>query len=86
MTGHEMRAIREHLGLSIVQFGVLLGSAGSINTLVVRMREYERGKRLIPETVARLVVMFSLHGYPPQWLSDDPAQVPTRVQVYLTPQ
>lgn len=56
MTGDEMRAIREGLGLSQVQFGNALGyGSGNRNTVSITVDRYERGKRLIPKWVATTV-------------------------------
>lgn len=67
MTGAQLKQIREQLGLSVVDFGTALGYLGNTNSIWVRIREFERGKRLVPETVARLALMFKWYGVPERW-------------------
>lgn len=52
MTGPELKAIRRDLGDTVRQFALRLGYRGSDNTNSVLIREYERGKRPIPDRVA----------------------------------
>lgn len=67
MTGPELRAIREGLGLSLVGMGRALGYQGTRDTLNAQMHKYESEVRPIPPWIARLATMFSLHGVPRQW-------------------
>jgi transcriptional regulator with XRE-family HTH domain len=52
MTGAELKAIRQALGLTLSGFGKALGYQGSKNTLSVAIRRFEAGTREIPENVA----------------------------------
>jgi DNA-binding transcriptional regulator YiaG len=52
MTGAELKAIRQELGLTLSGFGLALGYHGSKNTLSVAIRRFEAGTRKIPENVA----------------------------------
>lgn len=55
MTGDQMRKIREEMGLSLAQFGSLLGYAGNWNTMDVLINRYETGQKPIPLHIGRLV-------------------------------
>lgn len=48
MTGEELRAIRDRLQVSQMEFARLLGKHP------ITISQYERGKWVIPETVAKL--------------------------------
>jgi transcriptional regulator with XRE-family HTH domain len=52
MTGAELKAIRQALGLTLSGFGLALGYQGNKNTLSVAIRRFEAGTREIPENVA----------------------------------
>jgi transcriptional regulator with XRE-family HTH domain len=61
MTGAELKAIRQALGLTLSGFGKALGYQGNKNTLSVAIRRFERGYRysrgkqipcVIPENIA----------------------------------
>lgn len=54
MTGPEMQAIREKLGLPRKDFGLLLGYGGDLQQVYKTVQRYEGGKRAIPPTIARL--------------------------------
>lgn len=54
MTGAELRAIRQALGLTLSGFGKALGYSGNKNTLSVQIRRFESGAREIPEWIAKL--------------------------------
>ncbi len=45
LTGSELKAIRQALGLTLSGFGRALGYAGNKNTLSVAVRRFERGYR-----------------------------------------
>lgn len=51
MTGAELRAFRKSLRFGVVSFAYWLGMRGNNNTVSVRIREMERGKRYIPDWV-----------------------------------
>ena len=68
MTGAELKAIRQSLGLSVISFGRALGYSGNDNTVNVQIRQFEGGTRPIPFWVARLSVMFDLYGVPDEFL------------------
>lgn len=68
MTGAELRAIRQQLGLSLVQMGRALGYAGNRNTLQVSVARYEDDTREIPPWIERLATMYHKHGIPSQFL------------------
>ena len=71
MTGDEFRATRRRLGLSVVQWGLLLGYQGNLNTISKTVRGYE-GRRAgdIPEHIGRLAWLLDrgLDMLPNQWL------------------
>ena len=67
MTGSELRAIREGLGLSLVGMGRALGYQGTRETLNAQMHKYESGARPIPPWIARLASMYQRHGVPEEW-------------------
>ena len=67
MTGIEMRAIRDELGLSAVQLGRAFGYAGGDATVATMISKYETGMRQIPIYLQRLLLMFRRHGVPPLW-------------------
>lgn len=77
MTGEEFKKIREQLRLSVVDFGAALGYLGNTNSIWVRIREFERGKRPVPESAARLALMFSWHGVPWRWRSAEQRRATT---------
>lgn len=52
MTGQEMRELREDLELSITEFGRKIGYSGVPNTVKHSIRQYETGKRGIPQWIA----------------------------------
>jgi transcriptional regulator with XRE-family HTH domain len=52
MTGAELKAIRQQLGLTLSGFGRALGYAGNKNTLSVAIRRFEAGTREVPENIA----------------------------------
>ena len=64
MTGDELRAIRETLGLSASQLGRALGYSGATANISVPVRRFERGDRAIPPPIERLARMFRRHGIP----------------------
>lgn len=70
MTGEDFRAIRQRLGLSLVQWGRALGYAGNRNTLQVAVSRYEDGTRDIPPWIERLALMYSRHGVPDRFLAE----------------
>ena len=67
MTGPELKAIRQKLGLSVVEFGRALGYQGQRQTVDVTVRRYELGTRDIPPWIARLAFMYGKHGVPKQF-------------------
>jgi transcriptional regulator with XRE-family HTH domain len=56
MTGAELKAIRQALGLTLSGFGQALGYRGNKNTLSVAIRRFEAGTREIPENVAHKAI------------------------------
>ena len=54
MTGAELKAIRQSLGLSVISFGRALGYSGSNNTVNVQIRQFEAETRLQPHLVVPL--------------------------------
>ena len=67
MTGDELRAIRETLGLSASQLGRALGYSGATANISVQIRRFERGDRPIPRPIERLALMFRREGIPEGW-------------------
>jgi transcriptional regulator with XRE-family HTH domain len=58
MTGAELKAIRQQLGLTLSGFGRALGYKGNKNTLSVQIRRFESGARPIPHwTVRRIMAL-----------------------------
>lgn len=69
LTGSELRAIREALGVSTAEFGRALGSqAKDDKSAQVYVRRFESMGRSIPEGIARLALMFEAHGIPANYL------------------
>jgi DNA-binding transcriptional regulator YiaG len=63
MTGAELKAIRQALGLTLSGFGLALGYNGSKNTLSVAIRRFESGARPIPQvTVQRIMALVQGKG------------------------
>jgi DNA-binding transcriptional regulator YiaG len=61
MTGAELKAIRQELGLTLSGFGLALGYNGNKNTLSVAIRRLEAGTRKIPENVAKKATALREH-------------------------
>lgn len=64
MTGDGLKAIRKRLGLSVIEFGRVLGYEGEDNSVKVAVRRYERGDRPVPPWIARLAMMLDRYGVP----------------------
>jgi transcriptional regulator with XRE-family HTH domain len=60
MTGAELKAIRQQLGLTLSGFGRALGYQGNKNTLSVAIRRFESGARGIPDNVATRAIELKL--------------------------
>jgi transcriptional regulator with XRE-family HTH domain len=69
MTGLELKAIRQKLGLSTIEFGRALGYEGADNTVSVTVRRYESAGREIPPWIGRLAFLLGRHGVPRRWLN-----------------
>jgi hypothetical protein len=69
MTGPEMRAIRDELGLSAVQLGRAFGYEGNDQTLGPLISRFETGARPIPTYLVRLLLLFQRYGVPAGWTS-----------------
>jgi transcriptional regulator with XRE-family HTH domain len=67
MTGAELRAIRDGLGLSASQMARALGYSGAGRNVAVHIRRLERGARRIPPSVEKLALMYARHGIPKGW-------------------
>ncbi len=67
MTGAELRALREELGLSASSMGQALGYSGPKRNIGATVRRLERGERRIRPAVARLAFMYSYFGFPEEW-------------------
>jgi hypothetical protein len=65
MTGEEFRRIRENLGTE--KLGRVLGYQGTYGIAARPHSAFESGARPIPQTIGRLVEMFSRHGVPDSW-------------------
>jgi transcriptional regulator with XRE-family HTH domain len=58
MTGAELKAIRQALGLTLSGFGAAIGYKGNKNVLSVQIRRFESGARPIPHwTVKRIMAL-----------------------------
>ena len=69
MTGPELKAIRNRLGLSVVQMGRAIGYEGADKSVAVMIHRLEAPNgRPIPPYVVRLAIMFDLWGVPPEYL------------------
>jgi transcriptional regulator with XRE-family HTH domain len=55
MTGAELKAIRQALGLTLSGFGLAIGYKGNKNTLSVQIRRFESGAREIPHWTVRRI-------------------------------
>jgi transcriptional regulator with XRE-family HTH domain len=67
MTGADLRAIRQKLGLTPDEFGRALGYRGP--SARVTVHQLETGKT-ITRQVERLAEMFARHGVPRRYLAD----------------
>ena len=61
MKAAQFQAIRKRLKLTVYGLQNLLGI--SLNTAY----RYDRARGIIPEPIARLMMMLSWHGVPPEW-------------------
>jgi hypothetical protein len=61
MTPKEFKQIREHLKMEPADFGTEIGLGGSERNRGMRIKEYERGKREIPQYLARLAWLLQEH-------------------------
>lgn len=59
MTGPEIRAIRESLGLTQTAWGRMLGLDGNDESVRIMVSMYERGVRPVPRTKALLAEMIA---------------------------
>lgn len=73
MTGPELKAIRNRLGLSTTGLGRAFGYEGTDVTASGTIRKYESGGRAIPPWLGRLAIMFDRHGVPEDWIAGAPA-------------
>ena len=64
MTGPELKAIRNRLGLSVYAFARALGYQGNDNTVGTQIRRYETNARPIPPWIERLAVCYGRYGIP----------------------
>jgi transcriptional regulator with XRE-family HTH domain len=62
VTGEQLRAIRQALGLSISEFARALGFEGENASLA--LRRLERGEKTIAPKIARLACMYGRFGIP----------------------
>ena len=85
MTGAEFKAIRTELGCTGETFARALGYGGKVQTLRSLMYLYETGRRDIPDTVARLVVMFGRYGIPKRMGGDTVTRLVTMFTEYGIP-
>lgn len=70
MTGREFQGIRRRNGLSIVQWGLLIGYQGNDRTINKQIRDYE-GRDAVPEHIGRLAYLLDARGVdwlPSEWL------------------
>jgi transcriptional regulator with XRE-family HTH domain len=66
MTGAELKAIRQALGLTLSGFGAAIGYKGNKNTLSVAIRRFESGARPIPHwTVRRIMAVVQANSVSP---------------------
>lgn len=56
MTGAELKAIRQELGLSVVEFGRAIGWTGRRRTIQTNLRKIEGGKRPVDAELEAKVV------------------------------
>jgi len=61
MTGPEMKAIRQKMGLECLEFARLVGYTGSERNVISSMKKMERGQKQIPLTIARLTWLLAAH-------------------------
>lgn len=80
MTGPDLHAIREHLGLTAEVFGrrVLGMDHKTRNSVQASMGKLE-AMQTVPDKVARIAYLVSLHGVPPKWMDTHPASPSTSV-------
>jgi hypothetical protein len=70
MTGDEFKAIRTELRCTAEAFALALGYECKPQSLRTIIYYFETGRREIPDTVARLAMMFEIHGIPDAWNVD----------------
>lgn len=63
MTGEELKAARQRLGLGVVELGRKLGYTGKANSVSVTVRRYERSDK-IPDHIAATVRHLESVGSP----------------------
>ncbi|HXF46873.1 MAG TPA: hypothetical protein VNK91_12225 [Burkholderiaceae bacterium] len=68
MTGPELRAIRQRLGLTLYAFGLALGYRGSRNAVQVTVARLESGRARITPQVERLATMYARRGVPREFM------------------
>ena len=68
MTAKQFRAIRFDLGLSELEWGLVLGYGGKPGTVRRHIRKIEAGTREITPWLERLAEMYRRHGIPQEWM------------------
>jgi hypothetical protein len=64
MTGSELKTIRLELGLTLGDFGRLLGFGNTPHSHKVSICEMESGRRVVSARAALLAQMYARHGVP----------------------
>jgi hypothetical protein len=55
MTGSELKSFRIGRGMSLVTFAQWLGMKGKRSTVSARLRNIERGRRIVPDWIVLMV-------------------------------
>jgi len=67
MKPERLKEIRLGLGISAARMGRLFGYAGTEESAAVTIRKYESGMLPVPPALARLALMYHMHGVPEGW-------------------
>jgi transcriptional regulator with XRE-family HTH domain len=70
LTGEELKAQREELGLSLSQLARACGYA-SVDNGVTLLRRYERDEREVPPWLPRMLELFRRFGVPPDFIAPE---------------
>jgi hypothetical protein len=70
VTADDFQKCRAASGLGKVEFGMMLGYQGNVETIRRLIRSFEDGTRTPPTYIQRLVIMLWRHGIPDEFLTE----------------